>query len=278
MFLQKTQESLAGFRSRDPDPDVPELLQAGEEWAPPTRPIPDHSHDHEWECYLQVAGQSRWRGDGRIHALTAGSAYLAAPRTRHGLVTGATGKHHFIYVIFDARPVLARHPGLTLGPGFQVGPGEALQEPLRGLIRQVLVDVPHRTHGLRCALDHLVVCLAQLGAVHHRAPITDPAIARILDLVRSDPGRDWPLADLARMAGLSVNHLLRRFRAETGQSPHRWVRDERLRRAAQTLRATDVAITTIAMELGFASSQHFATAFKQAHGCSPSAWRRAQSA
>jgi AraC-like DNA-binding protein len=46
-----------------------------------------------------------------------------------------------------------------------------------------------------------------------------------------------------------------------------------MEQAKQRLAHTDLAITRLALDLGFNTSQHFASAFKRATGLTPSAWR-----
>jgi AraC family transcriptional regulator len=59
-----------------------------------------------------------------------------------------------------------------------------------------------------------------------------------------------------------------------GLSPHAWLRQNRLERAMDTLRDTDVAIANVAERLGYASQTAFSAAFKKLTGETPSEWRR----
>lgn len=72
---------------------------------------------------------------------------------------------------------------------------------------------------------------------------------------------------------ISYRHLSRHFSTRLGQSPKQYQMQSKLLEAKRLLTETDLPITTIAMELGFASSQHFATQFKAAHHMSPTACR-----
>ena len=68
------------------------------------------------------------------------------------------------------------------------------------------------------------------------------------------------------MQGVSVSHLITLFRKSTGETPHQFLLARRIERAEALLRSSDRSITDIAMDLGFSSSQHFATAFKKKKG------------
>ncbi|HLL89846.1 MAG TPA: hypothetical protein VK324_11120, partial [Tepidisphaeraceae bacterium] len=74
---------LAGYHAERPDPGVPELTHAGEQWAPSEYLIPDHAHEF-WEFYLQLDGGSGWESweDRRRpwrYRLTPGHFFAAAP-------------------------------------------------------------------------------------------------------------------------------------------------------------------------------------------------------
>lgn len=82
------------------------------------------------------------------------------------------------------------------------------------------------------------------------------------------------LAELAAIARLSPFHFTRAFRASTGHPPHRYHMHLRVERAKEMLQATDMAVTEIALSLGFDSSQTLARVFRKCVGCTPSEWRR----
>ncbi len=65
------------------------------------------------------------------------------------------------------------------------------------------------------------------------------------------------------------------FRASTGSPPYRYVLGRRIERAKDLLADTSLSITDVALACGFSSSAHFATAFRQAQGATPSSYRRA---
>jgi AraC-like DNA-binding protein len=74
--------------------------------------------------------------------------------------------------------------------------------------------------------------------------------------------------------GLSYRQVARHFAAEFGVSPKQYQIGARVREAQRLLSGTAWPVTTIAFELGYPSSQHFATQFRKETGTTPSAWRR----
>ena len=79
---------------------------------------------------------------------------------------------------------------------------------------------------------------------------------------------------LASVAGFSVPHFHRIFRAHVGESAISYVRRLRLERAARKLRMGAVDITEVALAAGYDTHAAFSKAFKQQFGLSPSEFRQ----
>lgn len=101
--------------------------------------------------------------------------------------------------------------------------------------------------------------------------------ARVLEVARwIDAHADQPI-DLdaaAARAGWSPFHFLRIFARVVGATPHQILINARLRRAARRLAIDDVAITELALEVGFADLSNFVRTFRRAAGVSPRGFRR----
>ncbi|MBA3699269.1 MAG: helix-turn-helix transcriptional regulator [Planctomycetes bacterium] len=87
----------------------------------------------------------------------------------------------------------------------------------------------------------------------------------------ADP--DLALDDLARVSGLSINHLTRCFRDEFGQTPIQYVMHLRLERARDLLRQSALSIKQIAHLAGFRDQGYFTRQFTRAVGHAPSVFR-----
>jgi AraC-like DNA-binding protein len=82
-------------------------------------------------------------------------------------------------------------------------------------------------------------------------------------------------AALAARVGMGLGRFLREFKVTFAATPHQYIQQRRLQRACEMLRSTDATLSTVALETGFASHSHFATAFRAAIGTTPSDYRRA---
>ncbi|MHB9131088.1 MAG: AraC family transcriptional regulator [Armatimonadota bacterium] len=78
-----------------------------------------------------------------------------------------------------------------------------------------------------------------------------------------------------RLAGipLSYRQLSRYFHRIVGVTPKQYEMHSRVQEAKRLLTSTRLSITSIALELGFASSQHFSTQFTHLAGMPPSEYR-----
>jgi len=102
---------------------------------------------------------------------------------------------------------------------------------------------------------------------------TSPEIRRVQEYLDEHLGEPLMVRDLARLVHLSESQLKARFKREVGIPPADYRARQRVERAKELLRNSDEAITSIGEQLGFTSSQYFATVFKRYTGTTPSVYR-----
>jgi transcriptional regulator GlxA family with amidase domain len=73
---------------------------------------------------------------------------------------------------------------------------------------------------------------------------------------------------------MSVRTFTRRFRAEVGVSPNRWLTQQRIDHARALLETSELPVESIAYEAGFGSATALRQHMQQAVGVSPTAYRR----
>lgn len=74
------------------------------------------------------------------------------------------------------------------------------------------------------------------------------------------------LDDMAAVACLSPNHLLRTFPLLFGKTPHQYLTERRLAEARRLLRETELPVTDICCHVGFVSLGSFSSLFARRHG------------
>ncbi|WAS95339.1 helix-turn-helix domain-containing protein [Nannocystis punicea] len=99
-------------------------------------------------------------------------------------------------------------------------------------------------------------------------------LAALRDRLHADPAAAPRQAEMARQAGLSQFHFLRRYKEAFGVTPHQDLTRLRIDRAKALLAAEVASVTEVCFEVGFSSLGSFSALFAERAGCPPSAWRR----
>ncbi len=98
-------------------------------------------------------------------------------------------------------------------------------------------------------------------------------LLRAKDLVDARYREPLDVRALARAAKLSPWHFSREFRRAFGESPHQYLLNRRLERAAALLRSTDRSVADICLTVGLRSVGSFTTSFTRTYGVSPTVYR-----
>ncbi len=218
--------------------------------------------------------------------LTAGQCFIVTVPHRHRYYLPADSSFwEFSYLCLTG-PEALRLADMIIrqhGPVLDLSPIPAL--PARSLIEQALDEIaagnltsPWRASSMACRVIFALAehALDQPG----RAPVSSgqssgnlATEARSYCLARL--AQNLGVEDLARHFGLSVYHFSRRFRAETGLSPRRFMEELRLGEAMKRLRLNrEKSVKEIAAQCGFADGNYFAKVFRRAKGMSPSGFRQ----
>jgi AraC-like DNA-binding protein len=97
---------------------------------------------------------------------------------------------------------------------------------------------------------------------------------RLDSYVQENLDQKLTIAELAQIAGTTPQTLQRLVQKRCGQSVYAWNTTLRLERSLQLLRHTNLALTTIAIESGFAHQSHWTRLFHRHFGVTPGKLRR----
>ena len=103
--------------------------------------------------------------------------------------------------------------------------------------------------------------------------MVDPRVSRTIEVIDEQLHRPLTVAELARIAGLSVVHFTRLFRRATGQTPALFIRERRLERARILIERTSLSVSEVMAQVGIADRSHFARDFRNLHGLGPRSLR-----
>lgn len=121
-----------------------------------------------------------------------------------------------------------------------------------------------------------------MGTGSDSKPRQDPALLRRLlrakDRMDAASHEAWPVRRLARVSGVSQAHFARSFAQAFGAPPHRYLLTRRIERATALLRDTDLPVTEVAFDTGWASLGTFGRVFRDITGESPGELRAREQA
>ena len=103
-----------------------------------------------------------------------------------------------------------------------------------------------------------------------RADTLEPLLSWML----ANLGEEMSVEDLAARVHLSPRTFARRFRAETGATPHHWLTGQRILLAQRLLEESEHGIDSVADLAGFGSAAVLRHHFVRRVGTTPQAYRR----
>jgi transcriptional regulator GlxA family with amidase domain len=115
----------------------------------------------------------------------------------------------------------------------------------------------------------------QLQFMERPIPQDGPGLAATRAWAIQEMHRPLTVAELARHAGYSSRTFARRFVAEVGVTPLRWLTAERLDEARRLLEATEIPIEEVAQRCGLGTAANLRLHLARDAATTPTAYRRA---
>lgn len=106
-----------------------------------------------------------------------------------------------------------------------------------------------------------------LAAIDHLFP---ESMKPLLEMVRKDPSRYWPVPEAANIVGYSGHHFSRVFKQHGGMKFQSYVERCRTSQALDMMLTTKQSVDIIASKTGFGAPQALRDAFKEILGVIPS--------
>jgi len=239
----------------------------------------EHIHKDAYEfCYL-VSGSVDWWVEDSIYEVRPGEVFVTRPGERHGGVDAVMHQCelYWIQVNLDA---MSRFAGISLAREIErmsIRPfagSPVVNDRFKELLNEQKLRTPLSVTAARAALHSLLVTIVRDHAVHRasldaRSAGTSVEVRRALDWLEKHLNSDFAVEELATIAGLRSSRFYERFLQEVGFTPAEYRSRMRITQAKRLLRAGKKGVTDIALDLGFSTSQYFATVFKNRTGLTP---------
>ncbi|MBB1283788.1 helix-turn-helix transcriptional regulator [Flavisolibacter sp. BT320] len=131
------------------------------------------------------------------------------------------------------------------------------------------------TARINQSIDDLLILIARQLTQQSQSRRDFPqTFLKLEQTLREDLSHQWTVEEMAALVGLGITAFSEKVKNYTGFSPLNYLINIRISEAIKLLKRPDVHITDIALDVGFYSSQHFATTFKKLTGYTPSEFRK----
>ena len=238
------------------DPTRPLVVSAAE--VPDAHLIPTHHHPR---------GQLLYAVNGAMRVRMGASCWMVSPRTGvwlpcgmpHQVEAGASVSYRSVFVNPAAAQTISHRGPISI---------DALTREI--ILEAATFGAHYRPDSAESRLiEVLHDRLRRVSAAALPIPLPhDARTRRICDALLTHPGDNHNLEDWGGLVGASARTLARLFVRETGMSFSAWVRHMRLSLALDRLMQGD-SVTTVALDLGYASPSAFCAMFRRTLGSTP---------
>ena len=154
--------------------------------------------------------------------------------------------------------------------GLETGADSYIIKPFNmEILRRTIVNLIHTHKMLRLKYGRNDQLEEKVDEVQMKSP-DEKLLERIMQVINKNiSNADLSVDMIADEVGISRVHLHRKMKELTGQTPHDFIRNIRLKQAAHLLSTRNMNITEVMYACGFNNAASFSTIFKKFYGMSP---------
>lgn len=159
--------------------------------------------------------------------------------------------------------------------GLETGADAYIVKPFNmDILRRTIINLINKHRLLRLKYERNDNLEEQVDEIRLKSP-DEKLLERIMECINKNLNNsDLSVDMIADTVGISRVHLHRKMKDLTGQTPHDFIRNIRLKKAAQLLANQGMNVTEVMYACGFANSASFSTVFKKFYGMSPRDYMR----
>lgn len=232
------------------------------------RVFPRHAHDQYGIGVMTRGGHASWSNLGWVEA-GPGDVIAVNPNEVHdGKPISGLRSWKMLFVEPSVVREMLGAEASSREISFAARTSPAVASATLKVFNALLEGEPEAAQeGLLCLFADLLLPSSPLGD-QGPSDATKRVLQRLNDALETPPTLD----EIASIMGMSRTGALRRFKRETGATPHEYAMQLRLRQARRALAAGDLP-ASVAAELGFADQSHMTRAFARQFGLPPGLYR-----
>lgn len=232
----------------------------------------DNHYHNTYELYYLTRGQCRYFIGEHTYLLTEGDVALIPPGVIHRTGYEKTPHSRKLincdawYIPEALRERLGEHPCFR-------GSAAVIKQ-----IDRIFAQIEREYHqpdelsaeSLRVQVGRLLLIVARESRATQEVRAESPIVERALQVIRGQYDRHLTLEQVAAECVVSMEHLSRTFKKETGFGFSEFLNLYRLKQADALLRTRrDLRVVDVAMRCGFNDSNYFSKVYRNMYGVSP---------
>ena len=235
------------------------------------------SEDHCYFCYT-LSGEGIVRAAGVEVPVPAGQAFLIKindPQAGYRVAPKAAPEWRILAFEFTglAAEALVGDLRERYGSVYPMDPHLPVLQRLRSFEAQKYAIVhAHAVDGIALVLE-LLTEVAAAARAQEKIAGAQTLVERAMTLVQTGSDLELTVEALADGVGVTRECLARAFRRHLDRSPHEVIRQHKIRHACFLLKDTDLPVTAISAQVGYADHTNFIRAFRQVTGVTPRQFR-----
>lgn len=226
-------------------------------------------------CYIIeccTEGQGTVEVNGKSFPIQAGDCYALLPGSTVTFRCDMTNPRGGFWCALEGFPVgkVLEQVGITADSPFLP---PALFEPVKSWLQLLAAQWPCKDEGAQLRQTGCAYCL--LGALLQSRPASDSSgvIDKVIGFIQANYHEDLTLDIMAQQAGLERTYFSYLFKQKTGHSPHSYLTQIRVRKAAQLLSDRDHTVAEVAYLVGL-TPHNFSRQFRQVMGMTANTYRQ----
>lgn len=248
-------------------------------------PLKPQRHANGFEVYYLATGKQVYTVEKKEYPLSGGDLFFTLPNEWHGTGKFPEEKSVVYWVRFELEEKGQRLLGLSAKETAEIRKGlfSFRKRPFRGAgpLKKILDEIlltladkktPYRMPLLKTRLLDFLLHVLEAGKKHGKEGQSQP-IGNTLNYINAHIREPLSSQFLAKRLGLSLSWFNVRFKKEVGIPPADYVLGKKIGQAVMRLKGGEKNITNLSFDLGFSSSQYFATVFKRFTGKKPSEYK-----
>ena len=154
--------------------------------------------------------------------------------------------------------------------GLETGADAYIMKPFNmDILRRTIANLIHSHHTLQLKFGRNDQLEELVDDIKMKSP-DEKLLERVMTAINHNLNNaDLSVDKIADEVGISRVHLHRKMKELTGQTPHDFIRNIRMKKAATLLASADMNVSEVMYACGFSNAASFSTVFKKMYGMSP---------